>query len=79
MVFDRRLLSHNLVVYMQAAAEVEAALRSDDFTLVEACLAFDLLTDVIPDEYVEAFKILRDDAPAMPFTQVKSTRCSRIA
>eukprot|EP00929_Paragymnodinium_shiwhaense_P082772 TRINITY_DN43788_c0_g1_i2.p1 TRINITY_DN43788_c0_g1~~TRINITY_DN43788_c0_g1_i2.p1 ORF type:complete len:583 (-),score=170.92 TRINITY_DN43788_c0_g1_i2:833-2581(-) len=28
--------------------------------------------EVIPDEYVEAFKILRDDAPAMPFCQVKS-------
>ena len=31
--------SHTLVVYLQAAAEVEAALRSDDFTLVEACLS----------------------------------------
>eukprot|EP00933_Yihiella_yeosuensis_P070737 TRINITY_DN78893_c0_g1_i1.p1 TRINITY_DN78893_c0_g1~~TRINITY_DN78893_c0_g1_i1.p1 ORF type:complete len:591 (+),score=94.70 TRINITY_DN78893_c0_g1_i1:58-1773(+) len=28
--------------------------------------------DVLPKDYVEAYKILRDDAPSMPFEQVKS-------
>ena len=28
--------------------------------------------DCIPEEYVEAFRILRDDAPALPFVQVKA-------
>lgn len=29
--------------------------------------------DVIPDEYVEAFKILRDQAPSLPFDHVQTT------
>lgn len=53
-----------------APRSLEIVLRQKGF-YVKTAQFLSQYPNVVPEEYIEAFKILRDDAPAMPFARVK--------
>jgi len=53
-----------------APTALDIVLRQKGF-YVKCAQFLSQYSDALPAEYIEAFKILRDDAPAMPYAQVK--------